>query len=75
MQAAATVRRAVQLGPPGLAALCTQVAQRVARSASEAAVRDVRVVGARFDPLRYFVEGPVPEERVEHWRCPVLRAP
>lgn len=75
MQAAATVRRAVELGPAGLAALCTAVAGRVAAHPETQGVRTVRIVGARFDPLRYFVEGPQPEERVEHFGCAVPRQP
>ena len=75
MQAAATVRRAVQGGPVALARLCGEVAARVASDGEYAAVREVRVVAARFDPLRYFSEGPEPEARTEHHRCAVPRPP
>lgn len=73
MQAAATVRRAVQEGPPAMHALCTEIAARVALEPDYQAVRVVRIVGARFDPLRYFVVGPEPEERSEYLRCAVAR--
>ena len=75
MQAAASVRRAVGQGPAGLAPFCTSIAARVAESRELTQVRKVRIVGARFDPLRYFVEGPAPEERSLHWQCDVPRAP
>jgi hypothetical protein len=75
MQAAATVRRAVQGGPDTLGSLCTRVAEQVAHEAAHASLVEVRVVGARFDPVRYFVEGPVPEERQVHHRCPVPGRP
>lgn len=73
MQAAATVRRAVAAGPVALAALCSTIAGRVATDTSYQSVRHVRIVSARFDPVGYFVEGPVPEERSEHVRCDVSR--
>jgi hypothetical protein len=73
MQAAATVRHAVQAGPPALLELCSAIAARVADEPAYQAVREVRIVSARFDPLRYFTEGPTPEERSEHYRCSVSR--
>jgi hypothetical protein len=73
MQAAATVRRAVAAGPAALAALCDTIATRVADDSSYLRVRAVRIVSARFDPVRYFTDGPTPEERNEHFRCPVSR--
>jgi hypothetical protein len=73
MQAAASVRRAVAAGPVASAELCRSIAERVAQDAAYASVRDVRIVSARFDPLRYFTSGPVPEERSEHVRCAVSR--
>jgi hypothetical protein len=73
MQAVATVKRAVQGGPEALERLCTRIAADVAREAEYARVLEVRIVSARFDPVRYFTEGPVPEERREHFRCAVRR--
>lgn len=75
MQAAATVRRAVQAGPRAMQRLCERVAARVAESGEHQDVVDVRIVGARFDPLRYFSVGPEPESRRERARCAVTRAP
>ena len=73
MQAAATVRRAVRSGPEATDRLCKRVAERVAASAAHTPIVRVRIVGARFDPLRYFLHGPEPEERSEHARCRVVR--
>ena len=75
MQAAATVRRAVREGPLAMEQLCTTVAERVANDLDYRHVQEVRVVSARFDPVRYFRDGPTPEERLEQRRCPVSRAP
>ncbi len=73
MQAVATVKRAVQAGPEALEQLCTRIASDVATDTAYANVHEVRIVSARFDPVRYFTEGPEPEERLEHYRCPVRR--
>jgi hypothetical protein len=73
MQAAATVRRAVAAGPPALAALCHTIAVRVGQDVSYRRVRQVRIVSARFAPVAYFVDGPVPEQRSEHFLCAVSR--
>ncbi|MET0287646.1 MAG: hypothetical protein ABW352_24375 [Polyangiales bacterium] len=73
MQAVATVKRAVMAGPEAMDRLCTRIAADVASDAAYAPVREVRIVSARFDPIRYFTEGPEPEERHEHFRCPVRR--
>jgi hypothetical protein len=75
MQAAATVRRAVQGGPRSMERLCERVASRIAETPSERAIVQVRIVGARFDPLRYFSVGPEPEKRTEQLRCDVRRKP
>lgn len=73
MQAVATVKRAVQAGPAAMAQLCTRVAADVALDPAYASVREVHIVSARFDPVRYFTEGPVPEERYEQFHCVVPR--
>jgi hypothetical protein len=73
MQAVATVKRAVNAGPPAMDELCTRIAADVATDADFRDVRAVSIVSARFDPVRYFTEGPLPEERVEHNRCLVKR--
>jgi hypothetical protein len=71
MQAAATLRRAVQGGPVALERLCAHIAGELQRDAAHGSVRQVRIVGARFDPLRYFSEGPLPEAREVYFACPV----
>jgi hypothetical protein len=73
MQAVATVKRAVLAGPAAMEQLCTRIAADVALEPAFASVREVRIVSARFDPVRYFTEGPEPEERQEHVRCAVRR--
>lgn len=73
MQAVATVRTAVLAGPEAMDRLCTRVAADVAHDEAYARVHEVRIVSARFDPVRYFTEGPTPEERSVHFQCPVLR--
>ena len=37
-------------------------------------VREVQIVSARYDPIRYFTVGPEPEERVVHGTCRVKRS-
>ena len=73
MQAAASVRRAVEGGADTMQRLCERVALRVAESEREEhrGLRRVRIVGARFDPLTYFTSGPEPESRTEHFTCEV----
>jgi hypothetical protein len=73
MQAAATVKRAVRAGPEALEQLCTRIAADVSLAPEYTRVHALRIVSARFDPVRYFTEGPAPEERQEHYRCPVRR--
>ena len=71
MQTAVTVRRAIQAGEPAISELCAEVARRVAASREHAQVRAVRLVSARFDPVRYFTVGRAPESLTEHRRCSV----
>ena len=74
MQATASVRRAVSAGPAAMQALCRQIAERVAAHDSrphDAAIIEVRLSSARFDPVRYFSHGPEPVERTTHERCDV----
>lgn len=75
MQAVVTVRRAVEGGPEAMSALCARIAHAVRADPAYAQAQTLRLVGARFDPLRYFSEGPVPEEQIEHFRCSVPRPP
>lgn len=73
MQAAARVRRAVRAGKEATRALCKEVAERVRASREHRQIVEVRIVEARFDPIRYFEEGPEPEERSVVERCRVKR--
>lgn len=73
MQAAATVRRAVQAGARGMLRLCERVAERVAVDERFHAVVEVRIVAARFDPVRYFTVSAEPESRNVRVSCSVER--
>jgi hypothetical protein len=73
MQAVATVRRAVEAGGARQSELCRHIAGRLAKSAELDHVTRVRLVGARFDPIAYFLEGPTPLERKVHTECKVRR--
>src|SRR4051794_9069975 len=73
MQAAKTLRRAVAGGQETTARLCERIAARAAERADYAGVRRVRIVSARFEPVRYFVEGPEPEAFSVHGQCRVVR--
>lgn len=75
MQAAATVRRAVGSGERGMRGLCERVAKRVSTSTRCMGVMQVRIVTARFDPLRYFSANRQPESRAERLRCAVPGRP
>lgn len=71
MQAAQTVRQAVQAGPARMALLCGRVAERLSHDSSYAGVVRVRVVEGLFDSLGYFVGGSEPEQLVVHYQCSV----
>jgi hypothetical protein len=73
MQAAATVKRAVFAGPLATERLCSRIAAELVDDPEYAQIRELHIVSARFDPVRYFTEGPQPEERTEHQRCLVPR--
>ncbi len=71
MQAAVTVRRAIQSGKGRMRELCRGIA---GRAQSDAGLRGARIelVSAELDPVAYFVEGPEPVSLRRHHRC---RAP
>ncbi|HLV68706.1 MAG TPA: hypothetical protein VKY73_22970 [Polyangiaceae bacterium] len=71
MQAAATVRRAVQGGPAAMGRLCASIADRAAQSAEHASLIEIALVDARFDPVAYFTRGPEPVERRVVHQCAV----
>lgn len=75
MQAAATLRRAMHAGPDALAALCAQIADRVAGS-SETALRsagEVLIFSRRVHAVRYFEGDTRPEHEELLGRCEVRR--
>jgi len=71
MQAARTIRLAVNAGPERMALLCQRVAERLAQDAKFASVVRVRVIEGRFDSLSYFLGSTEPEELVVHHECVV----
>ena len=73
MQAVATVRRAIEGGETRRREFCRNIAARVAADGALEEVSRVRLVGARFDPIAYFEEGPTPLERQVHAECKVRR--
>lgn len=74
MQAAHTVRNAIDAGSERLTALCDRIAARVARDPQLSALVRVRLIQARFDSVGYFAHAPEPEESTVHYECPVPRA-
>jgi hypothetical protein len=75
MQAAHTVRRAIDGGPERRERLCRRIAERVAQDPGLAAVLSVRLVQGRFDSVGYFLGESEPEERATHCECAVRRSP
>lgn len=75
MQASQSIRRAVFAGGRTLALFCDRIALRVLAAPEHADVLTIQIVGARFDPLKYFDVGPEPQEREVHQRCLVPRSP
>ncbi|NLE87344.1 MAG: hypothetical protein GX607_13200 [Myxococcales bacterium] len=70
MQAAVTVRRAIQGGKKRMRELCRAIA---GRAEADAGLRGARIelVSAEIDPVAYFVEGPEPVSLRRHHRCRV----
>lgn len=60
LQAAVTVRRAVDGGKGAMKDLCTEVAARVGRDPELAGVRRLQIQAVQYDPIEYFVGGRVP---------------
>ena len=75
MQAAQTVRKAVQAGPTRMTLLCERVAKRLTHDSTYAALVRVRVVEGLFDSLGYFVGDSEPEQLVVHHECAVPGRP
>lgn len=73
MQAMRTLKLTADAGKRALKRLCASIAERVAAEPSYASLRQVRVVRAQFDPVRYFEEAATPEHTEKLVQCPVKR--
>jgi hypothetical protein len=74
MQAMRTLRLTAEQGRRALRQLCARIAERVTRSQRFNAVRRVRIVRARFDPLAYFEGKATPEDTQNLTSCRVARS-
>ena len=73
LQAAATIRRAVDGGKGAMKLLCGEVATRVLSDPELSEVRRLRIQAVQYDPIEYFVGERVPmAERTLH-SCRVPR--
>lgn len=73
LQAAATIRRAVDGGKGALKALCNEVAARVSTEPELSRVRRLRIQAVQYDPIEYFVGERVPLEARTLHSCRVRR--
>lgn len=73
LQAAATIRRAVDGGKGAQKALCSEVAARVSRDPDLSHVRRLRIQAVQYDPIDYFTGGRVPLEARTLHSCRVRR--
>jgi hypothetical protein len=84
LQTKVLIERAVRAGRADMARLCENVAARVAgedlhgadraRGATDAATERpvfVDIVSRRYDPVQYFISGPVPIEEQRLYRCDI----
>lgn len=73
LQAAATIRRAVDGGKSAQKALCSEIAARVSRDPELPHVRRLQIQAVRYDPIEYFVGDRVPLEARTLHSCRVRR--
>jgi hypothetical protein len=73
LQAAVTVRRAVDAGKGAMKDLCTEVAARVSRDPELANVRRLQIQAVQYDPIEYFVGGREPMAARTLHSCRVRR--
>ena len=73
MQAAAMLHRALRARPQGRQRFCREVAARAAKQKTLAHLVAIEFVRQRYDPIRYFSQGPVPELRRVVTHCPIVR--
>jgi hypothetical protein len=71
LQAKVLIQRSVAGGAEAMAQLCQTTAARTAQAPGLADVRELSIVARRYDPVDYFVRGPVPLEQATLLRCPV----
>jgi len=73
LQAAVTVRRAVDGGKGAMKDLCSEVAARVSRDPELSKVRRLQIQAVQYDPIEYFVSGRVPMAARTLQTCRVRR--
>lgn len=73
LQAAATIRRAVEGGKRAQKALCSEVAARVSRDPELSHVRRLQIQSVQYDPIEYFAGERVPLEARTLHSCRVRR--
>lgn len=71
MQAAVTIRRAIQGGRRSMRALCRTIAARVGDDPDFEGARHVQLMSVEIDPVAYFVEGPEARTSKPHFVCSV----
>ncbi|RYZ04218.1 MAG: hypothetical protein EOO73_24330 [Myxococcales bacterium] len=73
MQAMRTLKLTADGGKRALKRFCAVMAERVAAEPAFAELRQVRIMRAQFDPIRYFEAGPLPENSEKLAQCSVKR--
>jgi hypothetical protein len=71
MQSFRTIKHAVRRGPKAVDRLCRSIGKRLAQREKREKFVQLRVVGARFEPVSYFTEEAPPEERTVEGSCRV----
>jgi hypothetical protein len=74
LQAKVLIQRSVAAGPAAMSELCLSAAARAAESPQHRELEVLSIVARRYDPIDYFVKGPVPLERETLLRCKIQRA-
>jgi hypothetical protein len=69
LQAKVLIQRSVEAGPEALAQLCEDTAARVVAAPEFAEARSVAIVARQYDPLDYFLKGPVPIAEQDIFEC------
>ena len=71
MQSLRTLRSAHAQGKQTLRQLCERIAKQVPQDAKLQQVQRVEIVSTQYDPIAYFVSGPVPLKRDVLHKCRV----